>query len=86
MKTTHGGEATMTMRGDTEPVRDLQVRYFADTDTLVLAAVDHPGPYGETVGKDLVAYTNSDGEVVGVTLEHAAAMLRPLLCPASKDG
>jgi uncharacterized protein YuzE len=70
---------TMTMP-DIGPVLDLKVHYFADTDTLVLTT-DQPRAYGETVGKDLVAFTNDDGDVVGVTLEHAAELLRPYLFP-----
>jgi uncharacterized protein YuzE len=61
-----------------EPVMELQVRYYQDTDTLVLAT-GQPGPNGETVGRDLVAFTNAEGDVVGVTLEHAAKTLLPYL-------
>ena len=61
-----------------EPVLELQVRYYKDTDTLVMAT-GQPGPNGETVGRNLVAFTNAEGEVVGVTLEHAAKTLLPNL-------
>ncbi len=64
------------------PVLELQVRYYEDTDTLVLTT-DQPGPYGETVGRNLVAFTNDEGDIVGVTLEHAAELLRPYLFPAA---
>ena len=58
-------------------VPELRVTYYPETDTLVFAADEHPGPYGEPVGKNLVAFTNAEGDVNGVTLEHAADMLRP---------
>ncbi len=74
------GEAMTTVSG-TEP--KLSVEYFPDTDTLVLTT-NRPGAVGETVGRDgaayLVAFTDGEGDVVGVTLEHAAELLRPYLC------
>ena len=67
-----------------EPVLELQVHYFEDTDTLVLTT-DQPSLYGETVGRNLVAFTSKEGDVVGVTLEHAAELLRPYLFPQEFD-
>ena len=67
-----------------EPVLELQVHYFEYTDPLVLAT-DQPSLYGETVGRNLVAFTNEEGDVVGVTLEHAAELLRPYLFPQEFD-
>ena len=56
----------------------LEVSYFPDTDTLVLRPSGQAaGPYGETVARNLLAFTDHEGFVNGVTLEHAAEMLRP---------
>ena len=38
------------------------------------------------VAKHLTAESNPDGEVVGITLEHAAQLLKPYLFPESADG
>ena len=59
---------------------ELTIEYFADTDTLVLTT-EEPGGNGETVGKNLVAWTNAEGDVIGITLEHAAKLLRSYLFP-----
>lgn len=59
----------------------LEVAYFPDTDTLVLRAWGQgTGPYGESVARNLVAFTDKEGFVNGVTLERAAEMLRPYFC------
>ena len=60
---------------------ELKIAYFPDTDTLVLNAEGGSPLYGETVGRNLVAFTDEAEDVVGVTLEHAAQLLRPYLCP-----
>ena len=75
------GEAMIEEKFTIGTVPELRIAYYPDTDTLVLAATEHPGPYGESVGKNLVAFTNAEGDVEGVTLEHAAELLRPFLCP-----
>ena len=54
-----------------------------DTDTLVLNAEGGSRMYGETVGRNLVTLTDKAGWVVGVTLEHAAQILRHTLCGES---
>ena len=65
----------------------LYIKYTPATDTLVLSGVGPVlGSYGDTVARDLVAFTNEEGdEVVGVVLEHAAELLRPYLFPADAD-
>ena len=65
---------------DSEP--DLQIRYYEDTDTLVLSG-GMVGANGETVAKDLVAMSDDDGWVTSIVLEHAAELLRPYLLPKS---
>ena len=61
---------------------DLDIYYDADSDTLSLWN-GLPAGYGEMVAKHLTAESNADGEVVGITLEHAAELLRPYLFPES---
>ena len=67
---------------ESEP--ELQIRYYEDTDTLVLSG-DTTGPNGETVARNLVAMSDNDGWVTSVVLEHAAELLRPILFPESTD-
>ncbi len=63
----------------------LYIKYTPETDTLVLSGIGPVlGAYGDTVARDLVAFTNEQGdEVVGVVLEHAAELLRPYLFPTN---
>ncbi len=63
---------------ESEP--ELLIRYFEDTDTLVLTGGTF-GANGETVARNLVAMTDNDGWVTSVVLEHAAELLRPILFP-----
>ena len=64
---------------------DLDIYYDAASDTLSLWN-GSPAGYGEMVAKHLTAESNADGEVVGITLEHASELLRPYLFPESVDG
>ena len=67
----------MTMPSVEKPLA-LEISYFPETDTLVLRPCGQPtGPFGETVALNLYAFTDHEGFVNGVTLEHAADMLRP---------
>ena len=59
---------------------ELQIRYYKDTDTLVLGSGIH-GIFGETVARNLVAMSGDDHFVTSVVLEHAAELLRPILFP-----
>ena len=66
-----------------EPDRKLQIYYHAESDTLSLWN-GVPAGYGETVAEHLTAELNGPnaaegGEVVGITLEHAAELLLPIL-------
>ena len=61
----------------------LQILYDKESDTLTLCN-GLPAGYGETVAEHLTAELNGasvaeGGEVVGVTLEHAAELLLPIL-------
>ena len=65
----------------------LLIHYYSDTDTLVLRN-ELPAGYGQTVAEHVTASKNRDGDVTGVTIEHAAELLRPYLFPdgqGSKD-
>ena len=65
---------------ESEP--ELQIRYYKDTDTLVLGSGIH-SIFGETVARNLVAMSGDDHFVTSVVLEHAAELLRPILFPES---
>ena len=73
----------MTVNQPIDP--PLYIKYTPETDTLVLSGIGPVlGAYGDTVARDLVAFTNEAGdEVVGIVLEHAAELLRPYLFPAT---
>ena len=63
----------------------LHICYDRESDTLTLHN-GLPAGYGATVAEYLTAELNGaslaeDGEVVGMTLEHAAQLLRPYLFP-----
>ena len=65
----------------------LLIHYYSDTDTLVLRN-EMPAGHGQTVAENVTASQNRDGDVTGVTIEHAAELLRPYLFPdgaESKD-
>ena len=66
-------------------LRDLDIYYDPVSDTLSLWN-GSPAGYGEMVAKNLTAESNADGEVVGITLENAAELLRPYLFPESREG
>ena len=61
---------------------NLDIYYDVDSDTLSLWN-GSPAGYGEIVAKHLTAESNANGEVVGITLEHAAELLKPFLFPES---
>ena len=58
----------------------LLIRYHDDTDTLVLWN-GTPAKEGRIVAEHLTSESNSEGEVTGIVLEHAAELLRPNLFP-----
>ena len=60
--------------------KELSIRYFDDTDTLVLHIAESPG-CGETVAPDLWVMYGRDGEVSSVTIDHAVRLLGPYLFP-----
>ena len=62
----------------------LLIHYYSDTDTLVLRN-ELPAGHGQTVAEHVTASQNRDGDVTGVTIEHAAELLRPYLFPDSGE-
>ena len=56
----------------------LDIFYCKETDTLDIGS-GRPAGYGEDISEDLIVNSNAQGEVVGLTLEHAAELLLPLL-------
>ena len=62
----------------------LLIHYYSDTDTLVLRN-ELPAGHGQTVAEHVTASQNRDGDVTGVTIEHAAELLRPYLFPEGTE-
>ena len=58
----------------------LLIRYYDDTDTLVLWN-GTPAHEGRIVAEHLTSESDANGEVTGIVLEHAAQLLRPFLFP-----
>ena len=52
----------------------LEIQYFPETDTLYVGTSE-PANDGYDIAENLIAHAKDDGEVVGITLEHAAKIL-----------
>ena len=50
----------------------MQIRYFADTDTLYINICDRASSDSGDVGPDMLADYDEDGAVVALTIEHAS--------------
>lgn len=55
------------------------VKYFEDTDTLSVDLASRPAAEAEEVAEDVIVDFDSDGNVVGFTVEHASRLLGPAL-------
>ena len=55
------------------------VRYFDDTDTLSVDLTSRPAAEAEEVAEDVIVDFDSDGNVVGFTIEHASRLLAPAI-------
>ena len=55
------------------------VRYFSETDTLSVDLASRPAAEAEEVAEDVIVDFDSDGNVVGFTIEHASRLLGPAL-------
>ncbi len=51
------------------------VKYFEDTDTLSVDLASRPAAEAEEVAEDVIIDFDSDGNVVGFTIEHASRLL-----------
>ena len=57
---------------------ELEIQYFPQTDTLYIGSAQIAND-GYDITEDLIAHAKDDGQVVGITLEHAAKTLAPYL-------
>ena len=57
---------------------ELEIQYFPQTDTLYIGGPEAANE-GYDIAENLIAHATDDGEVVGITLEHAAEILGPHL-------
>ena len=55
------------------------VKYFGDTDTLSVDLANRPAAEAEEIAEDVIIDFDSDGNVVGFTIEHASRVLGPAL-------
>ena len=58
---------------------ELEIQYFPQTDTLYIGGAGTAND-GYDIAENLIAHAKDDGEVIGITLEHAAEALAPYLC------
>ena len=59
-------------------MKKLRIDYDGETDTLSLWN-SQPATWGQDVSENLTANIDAEGEVVGITLEHASELLEPFL-------
>ena len=57
---------------------ELEIHYFPQTDTLYIGGAGAANE-GYDIAENLIAHATEDGEVIGVTLEHAVETLGPYL-------
>jgi len=48
----------------------MKLSYFPDTDTLYIDISDRPSVESEVINENLIIDLDSDGQPVGITLEH----------------
>jgi len=48
----------------------MKLSYFPDTDTLYIDISDRPSVKSEVINENLIIDLDSDGQPVGITLEH----------------
>ena len=49
----------------------MKIRYFSDTDTLLLSLSENPIAESTDIGEDVLVDLDERGRVVSITLEHA---------------
>ena len=57
---------------------ELEIQYFPQTDTLYIGTSQIANE-GYDLATNVIAHSTEDGEVVGITLEHAVQVLAPHL-------
>ncbi|MDE2837852.1 MAG: DUF2283 domain-containing protein [Chloroflexota bacterium] len=57
---------------------EAEVHYFADSDTLSVWT-GKPAAEADEIADGIIVDLDSDGNVVGFTIEHATVLLRPML-------
>lgn len=57
----------------------LEIQYFPQTDTLYIGGAGSTANGGYDIAENLIAHARDNGEVIGITLEHAAEELAPYL-------
>ena len=57
---------------------ELEIQYFPQTDTLYIGSAETADD-GYDIAENLIAHARDNGEVIGITLEHAAEILAPYL-------
>ena len=57
---------------------ELEIQYFPQTDTLYIGDSETANE-GYDIADNLVAHAKEDGELVGITLEHATDLLAPYI-------
>ena len=62
------------------------VRYFEDTDTLSVDLATRPASEAEELAEDVIVDFDSDGNVVGFTIEHASGLPWSILAPKVSRG
>lgn len=56
----------------------MKLRYFPDTDTLYINLKDKPSTESEEIAAEVIVDFDAEGEVVGITIDHASKKLDSL--------
>ena len=65
-------------QGELEPLPDILVEYYPDTETLVVETGGQRAE-GEDIARGLTVFYDHDNKVVGFTLESAEFLLKPFV-------
>ena len=60
-----------------------KARYFAETDTLAIEIVDRPASDAEEVADNVIVDFDAQGQMVGLTIEHASELFEDFIASAS---
>jgi uncharacterized protein YuzE len=56
----------------------MKLRYFPNTDTLYINLKERPSPESEEIAPEVIVDFDSDGDVVGITIDQASNKLDSL--------